>query len=215
MAYEKAVKNYILDNSHFFVRDSSQCRIYFEKAICFGNTITDCLMFDKTNLEIGIEIKTKHDTTKRLAKQLTDYCSVCDYVWVLVHESLLSEAENIINKLGLDCIGIISYIEIQGEIIGAVYKPAYFNNKNSIYLAYQMLWSTELKVLTKALAISNGDTLKEIGTTKSKYIKYIVNSLGKGAAKQYLIDFILSGQGDPNKVTNEYKFANDGYIFKR
>lgn len=215
MAYEKEVKNYILDNSHFFVKQPGMCRIYFEKAICFGNTITDCLIFDKTNLEIGIEIKTKHDNTKRLAKQLTDYVRVCDYVWVFIHESLLYEVSDIIDRLGLDCVGIISYVEINDEIIGAVYRPAYYNNKSSVYLAYQMLWSTELKVLAKALVKSNGNTLKSVGTTKKRYIQYIVKSLGKEVAKQYLISFILSGQGDPNKVTNEYKFANDGFIFRR
>ena len=206
LAYEAKIKQYILDNPHLFVSpDKTESTVYFEKSIYFGNTIADCLVFNSYNYEIGIEIKTGHDSTYRLRKQLRDYIKVCDYVWVVIHESLTEEVLGILDELHLPFVGVITYIEYDGDVAGGIYRQASYNPVNSSYMAMMMMWSKELKVMAKAVAERNNENINKM-TKKSQYIKYIIKKLGNEDAKGLLCNFIISGQGDPNKVTNSYRF---------
>lgn len=210
LAYERAVKQFILNNEHLFtsVQSGPQPIVYFEKSITFGKTIADCLIFDHLNQEIGIEIKTAHDTVKRLPKQLKDYAKVCDYLWILVHNDILPEALQVLDTLSYSFVGIVTYVEYDGELFGGIYRKASYNPLNSTYMASMMMWSTELKIMAKSLANKNGDDVSKL-TKKSQFIKYMIKILGEEDAKQYLVDFIVSGQGDPNKVVNAYRFTTD------
>lgn len=208
LVYEHAVKEYILNHPHLFIPKDSQSKVMFEKSIDFGSTICDVLLFNSVKHEVGIEIKTGHDSVKRLPKQLTDYAKVCDYLWVFVHDSLLDEVTEVISKLNMPFIGIVSYFEVDGEIASGIIKEASYNSNNSSYMACMMMWSTELKVMAKTLAKDRHQNINSL-TRKSQYIKYMLKQLGNEQVKNYLTYFILDNQSDPNKTYNAFKFGSD------
>lgn len=208
LVYEHSIKRYILNNPHLFIPKNSQSKVMFEKSIDFGSTICDVLIFNSINQEVGIEIKTGHDSVKRLPKQLKDYAKVCDYLWVFVHDSLLDDVIKVINQLNMPFIGIVSYFEVDGEIASGIIKEARYNSTSSSYMACMMMWSTELKVMARALAKDRKQNINRL-TRKSQYIKYMLKQLDNHKVKQYLTYFILDNQSDPNKTYNDFKFGSD------
>lgn len=208
LVYEHSVKEYILAHPHLFIPRNSQSKVMFEKSIDFGSTICDVLLFNSVKHEVGIEIKTGHDSVKRLPKQLRDYAKVCDYLWVFVHDSLLDEVTQVIGQLDMPFIGIVSYFEVDGEIASGIIREASYNAYSSCYMACMMMWSTELKVMAKALAKDRHQNINSL-TRKSQYIKYLLKQLGNKQVKSYLTYFILDNQSDPNKAYNAFKFGSD------
>ncbi|MCC9083788.1 sce7726 family protein [Enterococcus faecium] len=81
-----------------------------------GNTICDCLIFTEKRGVIGIEIKTERDSTKRLNKQLKDYEKVCDFVYVLCHDTHVPKVEQILNRYNHRHVGILAYTEFMVKL---------------------------------------------------------------------------------------------------
>ena len=105
-------------------------------------------------------------------------------------------------------IGIVSYFEVDGEIASGIIREARYNSASSSYMACMMMWSTELKVMARALAKDRKHNINKL-TRKSQYIKYMLNQLGNHKVKKYLTYFILDNQSDPNKTYNDFKFGSD------
>ena len=86
---EDDIKNSILHLQSIFPKNKlGKSLVTYEKTINF-KTIADCLIFTEKQGIIGIEIKTAHDTLKRLSHQLDDYVKCCSYVYVYCHDWIL------------------------------------------------------------------------------------------------------------------------------
>ena len=228
--YEADIKELILNKKHIFITTSSKSTVVFEKGIVIGSTIADCLIFSEEGL-IGVEIKTEHDTTRRLNKQLKNYSLVCDKVFVLCHDDHVNSVEKILNTHGHSHVGIISYTEFRGEAILGVYKQAVRSPFKKVQMAYQMLWRDEianilggfkrqvktleefgLKVDT-AKSRSNGlhglytqSNASKKYLRKSDMINMIVSRIGEEEANRLLCDIFISGKMHPEKNLKFYHF---------
>ena len=147
--YEIDIKKFILDNQHLF-GSFGKARVVFEKALPSHKVIADALIFDEYRGIIGVEIKTEHDTTRRLNKQLGAYESLADDVWVVIHDSQYDKVLKVLDTYHHDTVGIITYSVFEDTIIaGVVREPtrsAQFRSKNAL----RMLWKKELAVIANA-----------------------------------------------------------------
>ncbi|MCA1021826.1 sce7726 family protein [Halobacillus litoralis] len=90
------------------------------------------------------EIKTEFDSLDKLRKQIEDYSTVFEYVYVLVHEIHLEKTL----QLAPDHCGIISYKEEKGEVKLSFRKKV---NRSEKLSKESMLNNLNLKELTKIL----------------------------------------------------------------
>lgn len=232
--YEANIKQLILKKKHIFV-DRGNSTVLFEKAIVVGSTIADCLIFSQDRGIIGVEIKTEHDTTRRLNKQLKNYSLVCDWVYVVCHDKHVESIEKILDKNGHSHCGIIAYTEFRGEAVIGVYRDPSKSPKKSPYMAYQMLWKQEIISLlgsfkrqmktledqgysvNTAKSRSNGlhGLYIQSNASNNKYvkkgelIKMIVNRLGHEKANTLLCDIFINGNLHPERSLKFQYFKSD------
>lgn len=231
--YEADIKELILQKKHVFVTEGYNSTIVFEKGIVVGSTIADCLIFSQEKGIIGVEIKTEHDTTRRLNKQLKHYSLVCDYVYVLCHDDHVEKTEDILAKNNHHHVGIIAYTEFRGEPVLGIYKKSVRSPFKKVNMAYQMLWREEIANLLGSFK-RQVKTLEELGfsvntadsrsnglhglytqsNASKKYLKkgqmidMIVNRLGAEEANKLLCDIFISGKMHPEKNLKFHFFKN-------
>lgn len=140
---ESDIVNLIKDKEHLFgdIGDSS---LVFEKAIMRGKTIMDCMICTEKKGIIGIEIKTERDSTQRLNKQLENYSKVCDYVYVMCHDSHVPKVEEILERKKYTHVGIIAYVQVGIKPFVGIYKPATKSPLKDVYYVLDILWKAEL-----------------------------------------------------------------------
>lgn len=141
--YEEHIQQLILKKEHLF-GDIGDSTVVFEKAIMQGRTICDCLIFTEKRGLIGIEIKTEHDSTQRLNKQLADYEKVCDYVYVLCHDNHIDKVDQILKRYKHKHVGILAYDEFRGEPLLGEYRVAVKSPVKDAYYMFDILWKEEI-----------------------------------------------------------------------
>ena len=208
-AYAGQVKELILKTPKLFVSDDDKTAVWFEKEIA-GNysrshTIADCLVFSEQQGVIGIEIKTARDSKARLRKQLADYAKVCDYVWVLIHDTMLPEVEPILEDYPF--VGIICYSEVDDMLVPGVVKAPNPSPKFELDTMLDMLWSVELYELDKRGA---KDKRKRVPpryklSSKKKKIDFI-KSMGEQFTHDEFVKLIVSGYKHPDRTFSTYDF---------
>lgn len=233
--YEADIKELILNKKHIFLKnDYTKSTVVFEKGIVIGSTIADCLIFSEEGL-IGIEIKTEHDNTRRLNKQLKNYSLVCDKVYVLCHDNHVEKTEDILKKHNHHHCGIISYTEFRGEAVLGIYKPAVRSPFKNIRMAYQMLWKDEISSILGSFK-RQMKTLEEEGISvdmaksrsnglhglyiqsnasrkylkKTDMINMIVSRLGEEEANRLLCDIFINGRFHPEHNLKFHYFRKKG-----
>lgn len=147
--YEEHIKKGIKTLSLMFEQDGlskvdSERVIIYEKAIMRGKCIMDCMVVDTQGTVIGLEIKTEHDSTQRLKKQLDMYSLVCKYVYVVCHDNFIDKVEKILKRYHYDHVGIISYIDFNNQPTFGKYRKAKQSPKRSAYHTLDVLWKSEL-----------------------------------------------------------------------
>lgn len=229
--YEEDIKELILQKRHIFLKnEDSKSTVLFEKGIVIGSTIADCLIFSEEGI-IGVEIKTEHDTTRRLNKQLKHYSLVCDKVYVLCHDNHVEKTEEILDKNNHHHVGILAYTEFRGEPVLGVYKPATPSPTKDVRMAYQMLWKEEISQLLGSfkrqvktleeqglkvdMAKSRSNGLHGLYTKsnaskkylrKSDMINMLVSRLGEEEANRLLCDIFIKGKMHPEKSLKFHYF---------
>lgn len=229
--YEEDIKELILQKRHIFLKnEDSKSTVLFEKGIVIGSTIADCLIFSEEGI-IGVEIKTEHDTTRRLNKQLKHYSLVCDKVYVLCHDNHVEKTEEILDKNNHHHVGILAYTEFRGEAVLGVYKPATLSPTKDVRMAYQMLWKEEISQLLGSfkrqvktleeqglkvdMAKSRSNGLHGLYTKsnaskkylrKSDMINMLVSRLGEEEANRLLCDIFIKGKMHPEKSLKFHYF---------
>jgi len=197
LAYENDIQKYILEHPETF-HVSGNNSVILEKKLpgrSRGSVIADVVIFSSELGGIGIEIKTAHDTTKRLKHQLETYALTFDYVYVFCADNQYEHVMDIINKNKMDRIGVITYGEKHGNIYpGEVKKAAYLrpNPRN----LYRMMWKKELVAInnqitsSKELAVRKktelglkGDTLGDIDDFGKALSKSFMQQQGIGVTK--------------------------------
>lgn len=208
-AYAKDVKQMLLNTPKLFVTDDDKTAVWFEKEIV-GNystqhTIADCLIFSEEQGLIGVEIKSARDSNRRLRRQLTDYAKVCDYVWVLIHDTMLVEVEPILEDFPF--VGVICYTEIDDKLVPGVVKAPNPSPSYNLKTALDMLWSDELYTLAKQAAKDAKRTIppKYKLTQKRKRIDFITR-MGEQFAHDEFIKLIVSGYKHPDRSFSTYDF---------
>lgn len=147
--YEIDVKKFILDNQALF-GSVGKAQVVFEKALPDHRVIADALIFDEFRGIIGVEIKTEHDTTRRLNKQLGAYEVLADEVWVVIHDSQYEKVLKVLNTYHHDSVGIITYSVYQDTIIAGIVRNPTRSPKFQPKDALRMLWKKELMVIANS-----------------------------------------------------------------
>lgn len=214
--YELDVKQAIMDNPKLF-GNIGESRILSEKAISEFGVIADLLIFSKNKGVVGIEIKTEHDSTQRLNKQLKAYESLSTEVWVVVHDSVYEGVEKVLKAHHHDTVGVISYAIVGGEFVfGKVIEPGISHDFDVKHLL-NILWKTELSYMLNKVAklrvvggeIRKTDRAKGIprGAPKAVIVNMLIQRLGPLGAYQMVVDSVISGEHDPEKNLNVYSFT--------
>lgn len=232
--YEADIKELILNKPHIFLQSGytdSKSTILFEKGIVIGSTIADCLIFSQHRGIIGVEVKTSHDNVRRLNKQLKNYSLICDFVYVMAHDSHVEKVEEILKKSSHLHVGIVAYTEFRGEAVLGIYKEATRSPKKSVRMAYQMLWKEEISNILGSFK-RQIKTLEEHGANvdmaksrsqglhglyiqsnaSKKYLKktdminMIVSRIGDVEANRLLCDIFISGRMHPEKHLKFFYF---------
>lgn len=203
---EDNIKNSVLQNKSIFshLGKLGNDLIIYEKKI-YDGVISDCLIFTQYQGIIGVEIKTQHDTLKRLPRQLDSYVRTCRYTYVYCHDSKVIEVKKLLKKKHYDFVGIISYTEFDKTPIPGIIQQA----KVSPFLMYQgytsLLWKDELrKILYIATKTKQSDTIRKL---KYKYNQLFPSLNGE----QLIANFYINNYTDPKKPLQRYHFGNYYY----
>lgn len=201
-SYEADAKLFILNNRQLFLSKHEDAVALFEKGISRDKTIADCLIFSRETGLVGIEIKTAHDTKKRLLHQLHDYTKVCDYVYVLLHDAVYAEAKPILDQYPQ--VGIYCYTEADGNLYAGKLREASYN-KHDYRDTLDIMWWTELMNLAKLNAEINHQQVpfKRLHTKRS-IENYLLNNYGSAPIKQFY-DNVIRGRHDKDKVVKHYE----------
>lgn len=231
--YEQQVKDLILSHESLF-GDLGRSSIVYEKAINSQSIIADCLIFTEKKGVIGVEIKTAHDTTRRLNKQLKGYSAVCRYVYVLCADSQLDAVENVITTYGHSHVGIMCYDMFGESAVVGIYKPAMLSPNFSVYSLTDILWKQEIANILgqlkhpakyrekafgeKSLKLKRTD-YGESGTTsgfgggfttsrirKPYMIQNMIGLFGKYQTEKIIVNYFIEEQRSPEKVIHFYHF---------
>lgn len=232
--YEADIKKIILDKGYIFgLADYNKSIIIFEKGIVVNSTICDCLIFTEDAI-IGIEIKTEHDTIRRLNKQLKNYSIVCDFIYTIIHDDHVEKVEQIIEN-NYPHVGIIAYSEFRGDPVLGIYRAAGKSPNKNVRVAYQLLWKEEISNLLGSFK-RQMQTLEELGIKvdiskgkgnglhglytqsnaskkylrKSDMINMIVSRLGEEEANKLLCAIFIAGKMHPEKQLKFHHFSNKG-----
>jgi len=181
---EPEIKEFLLHKEKMF-GDLGENILLFEKRLSQTKdkrvkpTIADALIFSEDKGVIGVEIKTKSDSLKRLNRQLDGYNLVCDYVYVLCHDKHVAGVEQRIKRYKHHHVGIIAYTEFKGKLLGGIYKEATINKNKSVYHALNILWKVELVKILSALRHPNRVAERELGLSTQE-----VRTRGKAGSMQ-------------------------------
>ena len=140
---ESDIVRLIKGKEHLF-GDIGASALIFEKAIMQGATIMDCMIVTEKKGVIGVEIKTERDSTQRLNKQIENYSKVCDYVYVMCHDTHVAKVEKILKSKKYTHVGIIAYIQIGETPYVGVYKEPQFSPIKDVYHTLNILWRAEI-----------------------------------------------------------------------
>lgn len=224
-AKEDDVKKFILNSPKLF-GNTGDATVLFEKNITEYSVIADCLIFTEKKGIIGIEIKTERDNTRRLNKQLQAYSALCDFAWVMCHDSHLEKVKKIIKDHNHKNVGIISYTIFHGEIIAGIIQDANISPNYKPHVVLDLLWKTELyamaRVITdgRATRVNNNEISwdnRSMGSvvsnrmTKPQLIRWLLQTLGERTATQQVCDMFRQRLLDPEKPLKLYKFK-EGYL---
>lgn len=209
---EEDIKRIILEKEHIF-GDIGKSALIFEKGIMrdkkkqTSRTIVDCMVFTENKGIIGIEIKTERDSTRRLNKQLRDYSFVCDYVYVMCHDDHLEKVEQIIKRYKHDHVGIVSYVDFQGEPVVGIYKEATLSPNKSIHQAMDMIHKQSIVKMLGTFSDPGRRFREELGvnayTTKSRGggVGYYAGSgFSTRQAKALLVGTLINKLGGPEEA---------------
>ena len=203
---EDNIKNSVLQNKSIFshLGKLGNDLIIYEKKI-YDGVISDCLIFTQYQGIIGVEIKTQHDTLKRLPRQLDSYVRTCRYTYVYCHDSKVVKVKKLLKKKHYEFVGIISYTEFDKTPIPGIIQQA----KMSPFLMYQgytsLLWKDELrKILYIATKTKQSDTIRKL---KYKYSQLFPSLNGE----QLIANFYINNYTDPKKPLQRYHFGNYYY----
>lgn len=226
--YELDVKQEILDNPELF-GNLGESRVVSEKSISEYSVIADLLIFSTNKGVIGIEIKTEHDSTNRLNKQLRAYESVCTEVWVIVHDSLYKEVERVLDNNSHPSVGIISYNVVDKKFYFGKIRETSISDRFDVYHLMMILWKTELLHIARfvgsnnTVKVGNSSELVVTGAygdkrdgknssitgraTKKQLSMYIKNRMGSLGAYQLIVDMFVNEVKSPEKVLKYYHFT--------
>ena len=206
---EQDIQTLILNKEHIF-GDIGKSTIVFEKAIMRGHTICDCLVFTEKRGLIGIEIKTERDTTNRLNKQLHDYELVCDYVYVLCHDTHVEKVETILKRHKHAHVGILAYTEFRGEPLLGEYKAPKKSPRKSAFHMLDILWKTEILQLlgtfhTYGQRVQTATGVKFLPPPqKGKYRSYNDKVYNQRMSKNQLIYSLIKKVGGEQEATRVF-----------
>jgi len=208
--YELDVKRAILKHPELF-GDLGETRVLSEKSINEYHVIADLLIFSKNKGVIGIEIKTEHDSTQRLNKQLRAYESLCTEVWVFTHDSLYSSVDKVLTANKHPSVGIYTYSAYNDEIYFGKMKQSSISKEFNVIHLLNIFWYTEISKIAHTISVSKANPQGSEfnvrrGTSKKQLIRYIKGRLGALGAYQIVIDMVISETNDPRKVIKYYHF---------
>lgn len=200
---EDEIKNSILQNESVFNLNFGRSLVIYEKTI-YDGVIADCLIFSKQAGIVGVEIKTQHDTLKRLPHQLDSYVRTCAYTYVCCHDSKVKKVKTLLAKKHYDCVGIISYEEFDHQALVGLVKPAKF----SPYINYRsftsLLWHSELN---KLVYLTTHEKFKHYKTVQ--YLAKTINSLfSNQQAERIISEMYIDHETDPKKPLQRYHFGD-------
>lgn len=229
---EKDIKDFLLENGHLF-GDLGKSSVWFEKVLTYSNkrnrdakkTVADALLFTEKKGVVGIEIKSRKDSTYRLNRQLKTYVLNCNYIYILVHDDHIDKVEEILASSNLyNCVGIISFTEYKGSIIAGIYKEATKNPNYSAFHALNMLHKQELHIIlnefnkpTRAYNREKGNysywnnknTMEATFTKKMKKRELINNFIKRFGAEQsteMMCELIIRGRYSPERLVKLHHF---------
>lgn len=205
---EDDIKNSILHlQSIFPTRKLGKSLITYEKTINY-KTIADCLIFTEKQGIIGIEIKTSHDTIKRLSSQLNDYVKCCSYVYVYCSDSLLDKVMNLLDKKHMSYVGVLSYTEFEHTPIAGIIRPAKQSAKLTNDGNTSLLWNSELNsIINRVEKTNNKYNHREL---TNKFMMYFPGYKGN----QLVSSIYLNNLTDSRKPLQKFHF-NDTYTHDR
>lgn len=199
--WEDDLKNSILQNKAIFSQlgNLGDTLVIYEKTI-YQQVIADALIFSSNLGIIGVEIKTQHDTLKRLPHQLDSYVRTCAYTYVYCHDSKLDEVLKLLAKKHYDCVGVISYEEYDHQpLAGLIRKPTF--SPYITQMSYpSLLWKIELKSVLEAVTHE----------TVHGRVKQMANQLAELVPKQetqhIIAKMYINGLTDERKPLQRYNF---------
>lgn len=194
LAYEADIKELILNHKELFTKDPNTA-VIFEKSVCWGDLIADCLIFTDNEI-IGVEIKTAHDTTRRLPKQLTNYLKVCDKVYVLTHDLMYPKVSEVLQSF--PSVGLLTYAEVNDNIYVGKLKEAQLNLLD-FKMTMDMLWSSEIKKIGDSLAPGNRVMPYKV-SSKSARIKYLLSQYGDEVPLKGLRNLFITQDLAPDRT---------------
>lgn len=200
-AYEDDIKLFILKNRELFIKHDEEAVALFEKGIVHSHTLTDCLIFSGETGLVGIEIKTAHDGKKRLRRQLKDYTAVCDYVYVLIHDVMYTEVQDILQEYAQ--VGIYCYNEIKGHLVVGLIRPAVYNRHNYA-TTLDTMWYTELRDMLSYLCFEHGKKIPKVHGKKGMEHYMLTHFNVEEVVKTYYYR-VIDNKHDPDKYEKHYR----------
>lgn len=222
---EPEVKEFVLNNKHLF-GDMGDTALVFEKRLSVSRksnvpvSIADCLIFTTKKNIIGLEIKSEADTTKRLNRQLRAYSAICDYVYVLCHDTHVPEVERIVGRYGHSHVGIIAYTEFRGEVVAGVYREPLKSPQREARHVLNILWKTEILRLLGTFKYPLARAERELGvkqypnpkgardvhvstytnkSTKPQLIRNLIARIGPEESVRVVCDIFIHNRHDITK----------------
>ena len=227
VAYEADIQKMVLDNQTLFGTLGAS-NVIMEKKLPGRKVIADMLIFSSNKGIIGVEIKTAHDTTQRLNKQLDAYKKLCNQVWVVIADEQYDKVLAVLKRYNHDAVGIISYGQIGDKLYPGIMRRPHLPKEFDPKEAYRMLWKKELIVVANSLS-ENGMIIAdiqeslhsqfELGTTNwdiSRSREAKANAKGKRVKQVRLMDMRAGTNTSGSIATNQMnKEQIIRVIFKR
>lgn len=194
------IKNSILQNiEQFDYPNITNSCVLFEKKIS-RHTIADCLIMSASTGIIGCEIKTQHDTLKRLPHQLNDYTKVCKYTYVICQDKQLEKVQKVVKNYPF--VGLISYEEFDHQALMGKLKEAQPSKRlNATITIQHLLWKSELVRIINAMHLNNNYHYY------NQYSYALQRTLTKDQLGRLIAGVYINNQTDPAKQLQKYHFS--------
>lgn len=193
------LKNAILQNiEQFNYPNIANSCVLFEKKIN-THTIADCLIMSASTGIIGCEIKTQHDTLKRLPHQLNDYIKVCKYTYVICQDKQLKGVQRVLKNYPQ--VGLISYEEFDNQaLMGKLIEAQLSKKLRADILIKHLLWKSEL------VRIINTMRLNHNYHYYNQYSYALQRALTLDQIEKLIAGVYINNQTDPAKQLQKYHF---------